>query len=200
MIYVKIEENTCKREVTMKKFKETTLKTEKIFEGNIISVQVDDVKLPDGNVSKREIVNHPGAVAIIPVTTEDKIVFVEQYRKPLNRSLIEIPAGKIETNEDPAITAVRELEEETGYTTDNLKYVTSFYTSPGFANEIIHIYYTNQLKEVQEPVIGDEDEFVEMMELSLQEAEQLIQEKKIYDAKTIYALTYLKLTGMNTLC
>src|SRR5690625_3535021 len=154
-----------KREGYMKKFEETTLKTEKIFDGKIISVQLDDVQLTDGTLSKREIVKHPGAVAIIPVKENKKILFVEQYRKPLERSIIEIPAGKIEPDEDPVVTARRELEEETGYTTNELTYVTSFYTSPGFANEIIHIYYTNQLQKLNDPVSGDEDEFVEIVEL-----------------------------------
>lgn len=184
----------------MKKFEEKTIQSDKIFDGKIISVQVDEVLLPDGNKSMREIVKHPGAVAVISVTPDKKIVFVEQYRKPLERSLIEIPAGKIEPNEDPDVTARRELEEETGYTTDSLKYVTSFYTSPGFADELIHIYYTNKLTELQHPVAGDEDEFVELVLLTLEEAEQYVKEKKIYDAKTAFAIQYLKNIGMNISC
>lgn len=177
----------------MDTFVEKTIRTKKIFSGNIISVQVDDVLLPNGKESKREIVKHPGAVAIIPVTKDGNIIFVKQFRKPLERSLIEIPAGKIEENEDPEITAVRELEEETGFTTDTLTYVASFYTSPGFADEIIHLYYTDQLQPLTERVEGDEDEFVEIVELSLEEAEQNVRDKKIYDAKTMYALLYIKL-------
>src|SRR5690625_4675186 len=134
----------------MDKFYEKTISSRSIFNGKIIDVQVDDVLLPDGNKSRREIVKHPGAVAIIPITEDNKIIFVEQYRKPLERSLIEIPAGKIEPNEKPEITAVRELEEETGYTTDQLELVASFYTSPGFADEMIHLYFTNQLKRLQQ--------------------------------------------------
>lgn len=177
----------------MDPFVEKTIRTKKIFSGNIISVIVDDVLLPNGKESKREIVKHPGAVAIIPVTKNGNMIFVKQFRKPLERSLIEIPAGKIEENEDPEITAVRELEEETGFTTDTLTYVASFYTSPGFADEIIHLYYTDQLRPLTERVEGDEDEFVEIVELSLEEAEQYVRDKKIYDAKTMYALLYIKL-------
>ena len=177
----------------MDPFVEKTIRTKKIFSGNIISVQVDDVLLPNGKESKREIVKHPGAVAIIPVTKNGNMIFVKQFRKPLERSLIEIPAGKIEENEDPEITAVRELEEETGFTTDTLTHVASFYTSPGFADEIIHLYYTDQLQPLTERVEGDEDEFVEIVELSLEEAEQNVRDKKIYDAKTMYALLYIKL-------
>lgn len=181
----------------MNKFTEKTLQTKKVFNGNIVSLQVDNVLLPDGNESTREIVKHPGAVAIIAITNDDRIIFVEQYRKPLERSLIEIPAGKLEPNEQPEITALRELEEETGYTTNKLDYITSFYTSPGFADEIMHIYYTDSITRLDKLVALDEDEFVEVHYLSFDEAEQFILEKKIYDAKTIYALMYLKNKRMN---
>ncbi|MBO1003109.1 NUDIX hydrolase [Pseudogracilibacillus auburnensis] len=184
----------------MKKFEEKTTKTEKIFDGKIISVQVDDVLLPDGNKSKREIVKHPGAVAIIPVTSDGKIIFVEQYRKPLERSIIEIPAGKIEPNEDPTVTAIRELEEETGYTTKSIQHISSFYTSPGFADELIHLYYTEELIQLEEMVQGDEDEFIQLITLTLEEAEQYIVEKKIYDAKTILAIQYVKISRMDKQC
>lgn len=180
----------------MKKFEEKTIASKHIFSGNIISVQVDDVVLPDGNHSKRELVKHPGAVAIIALTDDKRMIFVEQYRKPLERSLVEIPAGKIEANEAPNITAKRELEEETGYTTKELIYLTSFYTSPGFADEIIHIYYTDDIDLLAEAVSGDDDEFVEQIYLTIDEAEQYIKDKKIYDAKTIYAVQYVKMMGL----
>lgn len=180
----------------MKQFEEKTLTTRNIFKGKIINLQVDQVSLPDGNIGEREIVKHPGAVAVIPVTDSGKIIFVKQYRKPLERTLVEIPAGKMEPNEKPEITAVRELEEETGYTTDSLTYVTSFYTSPGFADEIMHIYFTNALKKLDTLVLGDEDEFVERMELSLEEAIQYVEAEKIFDAKTAYAVQYLMIKGL----
>jgi ADP-ribose pyrophosphatase len=176
----------------MRKFEEKTIATEKIYEGKIIGLQVDDVTLPDGKTAKRELVRHPGAVAVIPVTDEGKIVLVEQYRKPLEKSILEIPAGKLEAGEKPEISAVRELEEETGYTTDKLSFITSFYTSPGFADELVHIYFTNQLKKLEEPVPGDEDEFVELIELTLEEAKSCIERKRIQDAKTNYAVLYLE--------
>lgn len=180
----------------MKKFEEKTIHTREIFDGKIIQVQVDDVTLPNGKTSKREIVNHPGAVAIIPITSDQKILFVEQYRKPLEKSLVEIPAGKLEIGEDPEATAIRELEEETGYTTNELTFVNSFYTSPGFANELIYIYLTKNLKELEEKVAGDEDEFVEIVELTLEEAKAYEKERRIHDAKTTYALLYLEKMGL----
>lgn len=175
---------------------EKTLSTQKIFEGRVISVQVDDVELPNGKQSKRELVKHPGAVAIIPITSEGKIVMVKQFRKPLEKEIIEIPAGKLEEGELPEVTARRELEEETGYTTNKLEYIQSFYTSPGFADEILYVYVTNELKAMTEKAALDEDEFVELMEVTLEEAEQLIKEEKIHDAKTVFAVMYLKLKGM----
>lgn len=177
----------------MQKFEEKTIKSKKIYDGKIIKVQIDDVTLPNGKAAKRELVKHPGAVAIIPITKENKIVFVEQYRKPLEKSLIEIPAGKLEKGEKPEITALRELEEETGYTTDKLTYIASFYTSPGFANELMHIYLADELKVVKNPLPADEDEFVEIVELTLAEARQYVQEERIHDAKTNYAILYLQM-------
>lgn len=176
----------------MRKFEEKTIKTEQIYDGKIISLQVDDVTLPDGETSKRELIKHPGAVAVIAITNEKKILFVEQYRKPVERSLIEIPAGRLEEGEKPEVTAKRELEEETGYTTNHLTYVTSFYTSPGFANELMYIYLTDSIQKLTEPVQGDEDEFVELIELSLEEAVEYVKNNQIQDAKTNYAILYLQ--------
>lgn len=175
----------------MQRFEEKTMTTKKIFEGNIIDVQLDEVRLPNGETAQRELVYHPGAVAIIPITPDNKIVLVEQYRKPLERTLVEIPAGKLEQNENPLTAAVRELEEETGYTTTNLSQVTSFYTSPGFANELVYVYVTNDLIKMENPPAGDDDEFVEIMEVTLDEAKDLVEEGRIQDAKTNYAVLYL---------
>ncbi|TQR10958.1 NUDIX hydrolase [Psychrobacillus soli] len=176
----------------MKKFEEKTIQTEMKFQGRIITLQVDEVELPNGKTGKREIVKHPGAVAIIPITEDKKIILVEQYRKALERSIIEIPAGKIEPNEAPELTALRELEEETGYTTNKLQYIQSFATSPGFADEIIHLYLAENIVKVEEKAELDEDEFVELMHVSLEEMESMITSKQIYDAKTAFAYLWVK--------
>lgn len=176
----------------MKKFEEKTIQTEMKFQGRIITLQVDDVELPNGKTGKREIVKHPGAVAVIAITEDKKIILVEQYRKALERSIIEIPAGKIETNEDPELTALRELEEETGYTTKKLQYIQSFATSPGFADEVIHLYLAENIVKVEEKAELDEDEFVELMHVSLEEMESMITTKQIYDAKTAFAFLWVK--------
>jgi len=175
----------------MKKFEEKTISSETIFTGKIIQLQVDQVSLPNGETATRELIKHPGAVAVIPITKDNKIVLVEQYRKPLEKSLVEIPAGKLEIGEELQAAAIRELEEETGYTTNELSFVTTFYTSPGFADEQITIYITDSLEKLKNPVAGDEDEFVEVIELTLDEAKQYVLDGRIQDAKTNYAILYL---------
>lgn len=177
----------------MKKFEERTIQTTPIFDGKVISLKVDDVTLPNGATSKREIINHPGAVAVIAITDNHKLLLVEQYRKAIERSIIEIPAGKLEKGEEPIVTARRELEEETGYTTDDLTFVQAFATSPGFADEVIHIYLAKNLKKLEVAAALDEDEFVELMEVTLEEAEAMVADERIYDAKTAYAILWMKL-------
>lgn len=177
----------------MKKFEERTIQTTPIFDGKVISLKVDDVTLPNGATSKREIINHPGAVAVIAITDNHKLLLVEQYRKAIERSIIEIPAGKLEKGEEPIVTARRELEEETGYTTDDLTFVQAFATSPGFADEVIHIYLAKNLKKLEVAAALDEDEFVELMEVTLEEAEAMVADERIYDAKTAYSILWMKL-------
>ncbi|MDT0003490.1 NUDIX hydrolase [Listeria cossartiae subsp. cayugensis] len=172
---------------------EKTLHTEKIFSGNVIALQVDDVELPNGEKSKREIVKHPGAVAIIPFSADGEMYLVEQYRKPLEKTIIEIPAGKMELGEDPLVTARRELEEETGFQSDDLTYLTSFYTSPGFADELLHIYVARDLRKMEQPLAQDADEFINLVKVTPDEAEQLIEQQLIHDAKTMYAMQYWKM-------
>lgn len=177
----------------MNKFEERTIQSTPIFNGKVISLKVDDVTLPNGATSKREIINHPGAVAVIAITKDNKLLLVEQYRKALERSIIEIPAGKLEKGELPIVTARRELEEETGYTTDDLTFVQAFATSPGFADEIIHIYVAKNLTKLEVTAELDEDEFVELMEVTVEEAEAMVADERIYDAKTAFAILWMKL-------
>mgnify|MGYP003429166391 FL=1 len=179
----------------MKKFEEKTIHSQPIFKGKVISLKVDDVTLPNGETSKREIVNHPGAVAVIAITGEGKLVVVEQYRKALERSIIEIPAGKLEPGELPEITAARELEEETGYGCNELTYLQSFATSPGFADEIIHLFIARGLYKIENRAAMDEDEFVELMEITVEEGERMIAQQKIFDAKTAFAILWMKMQG-----
>lgn len=170
----------------MSKYQEKTVKSERIFEGKVITLQVDEVELPNGNLSKREIVRHPGAVAVIAVTPEEKMVLVRQFRKPLEKTILEIPAGKLEKGEEPIDCARRELTEETGYQAMSMEHVSSFYTSPGFADELIHIYEATGLTAGEAK--PDHDEFVDLIEVSLEEAKGYILSGDIMDAKTVFAI------------
>lgn len=167
------------------RLKETTVSTEPVFSGKVISLQVDTVKLPDGSLGKREIVKHPGAVAVLALH-EGRILLVDQYRQAMGRCELEIPAGKLEKGEDPMEAAKRELQEETGYTCGKISHLHSFYTSPGFADEIIHLYLAEELTSGEMAL--DDDEFLELYELTLEEAQQSIAEGRIADAKTLLAV------------
>ncbi|MDV2683325.1 NUDIX hydrolase [Alkalihalophilus lindianensis] len=170
---------------------EKTIQSTSIYKGRIIDLQIDEVELPNGKTSKREIVKHPGAVAIIPITKEGNIILVRQFRKALEKTIIEIPAGKLDEGEAPLMCAKRELAEETGYQSSELEFLLSFYTSPGFADEIIHLYVASGLSEGT--TNRDEDEFLDVMEVTLEEAEAMVGDQQIHDAKTAYAIQYLRM-------
>ena len=177
------------------KYKEITLQTTPIYSGKIISLQVDQVQLPNGKTASREIVRHPGAVAVLAIY-DSKMIVVEQFRKAVEASMIEIPAGKLEPGEDLAEAAKRELEEETGYTCSRIYPIASFVTSPGFADEILHLFAAENLQPGR--ANPDEDEFLDVSLITLDEALQYIAEGKIRDAKTmmaVYAWRLYQLTG-----
>jgi len=166
-------------------WREDTVHTEHIFEGKVISLQVDTVSLPGGRQATREIVKHPGAAAVMALL-DGKLLVVDQFRKPLEKFQVEIPAGKLDPGEDPLAAAARELEEETGYRAKELKLVSSFYTSPGFADEKLYLYFAEQLEAgTQNP---DEDEDLNVEAITLEQAEQYMAEGRISDAKTIMAI------------
>ncbi|PTE93811.1 ADP-ribose pyrophosphatase [Staphylococcus equorum] len=170
---------------------EKTLHKESIYKGAIIDLEVHDIELPDGQTSKRELVYHNGAVAVCAINPDNQVILVRQYRKPAEKTLLEIPAGKLEINEERESAAKRELEEETGYIAENLELITEMYGSPGFSNEKISIYLAKDLK------IGemnlDDDEFIEIETYNIEEITIMLQNKEIEDAKTIIALQYLSL-------
>ncbi len=168
-------------------FYEQTVETRPVFQGRVISLQVDTVKLPDGGTATREIVKHPGAVAILALTEgRGKMLVVEQFRKPLEKLQMEIPAGKLEPGEDPLDAAGRELEEETGYRAARLTRLHAFSTSPGFADEVIHLFFAEELERTE--VRLDEDEFLTCEAVTLEQAWQYIREGRICDSKTILAV------------
>lgn len=175
-------------------FIETTISRQELFKGKIIDLVVDQVRLPSGESSTRELIFHSGAVALLALTNEEEIILVKQYRKPLEQVMLEIPAGKIdETDSHHRETAKRELEEETGYQAEVLDFLMSFATSPGFANEVIHLYRAEGLIKVENPLPQDEDELIELCYFDLPTAKELIKTGKITDAKTILAIQYWEL-------
>lgn len=169
----------------MSDLREETIKSTPIFEGRVIRVQLDEVRLPNGETATREIVKHAGAVAVLAIT-EGQLLLVEQFRKPLERLLLEIPAGKLDPGEQPFDAAGRELQEETGYIATNLRPLYAFYTSPGFADEIIHLYVADQLTKGEQHL--DDDEFLNVRKLTLDQAKACIETGEIRDAKTITAI------------
>lgn len=173
---------------------EKTLKRELIFQGRIFDVAVDQVALPNGGESTRELIFHKGAVAVLAVTADDKIILVKQYRKAIEKISYEIPAGKLEQGEAGAeqVAALRELEEETGYT-GQLELLYEFYTAIGFCDEKIKLYLAKDLTKVDNPRPQDEDEFIEVLELSYEECMELVQSGQLQDAKTLIALQYYAL-------
>ncbi|OZM58706.1 ADP-ribose pyrophosphatase [Lottiidibacillus patelloidae] len=175
----------------MRDLTEKTISEQTIYEGKVIDLKVKEVRLPDGKIGKREVLNHPGAVAIVACTKENKLVVVRQFRKALERTIVEIPAGKLEKGEEPLDSAKRELEEETGYTCEKITKISAFYTTPGFSNQIVHVYFTNELSKGTQQT--DSDEFVDVMEITIDEALRMIETGEIIDAKTIYAVQYLQL-------
>lgn len=176
-------------------FEEKTLERQTIFEGQIMTVAKDKVQLPNGQTSYRELVFHHGAVAVLALTPDNKIILVKQYRKAIEDLSYEIPAGKLELGEagHEKEAAARELEEETGYAGE-LDLLYEFYSSVGFSNEHIKLYLAKDLQKVPDPRPQDEDEFLELLELTYEECMDLVKSGKIRDAKTIIALQYYALT------
>ncbi|TJX61439.1 NUDIX hydrolase [Soehngenia saccharolytica] len=167
---------------------EKTMKSERIYDGKILNLRVDTVELPDKKYSKREIVEHPGAVAIIAINENKEMIMIRQYRKAIDKILLEIPAGKLELNEEPIESAKRELKEETGYTADKIEYVMEFYTSPGFSNEKIYLFLAQGLTEgEQELEVG---EYIDVEKYSLDELMKMIKLGEIVDSKTIIGISY----------
>lgn len=184
----------------MGKMREVTAARKEIFHGHIIDVAVDTVVLPNGGFAERELVFHPGGVGIVAINAEGKILLVKQFRKPTEEILLEIPAGKIDdrdfddSDHDKAYhTGLRELEEETGFTTPAMEKVTASYLSPGFSNEKLWIYFTDNLVKVDNPLPQDDDEILEIYTYTLDEAKAAIENGDIIDAKTIIGIQYWEL-------
>ena len=169
---------------------EKTVSSRLIHEGRNFRSLQDEVELPSGLRTYRDIVRHPGAVAIVPVLPDGRIVLVRQYRYAIGKPLLEIPAGTLEDGEDPLECARRELREETGYEASELKAMLSCYMAPGYSDEIIHFYVARGLTKVG--MSPEEDESIEVEVSELGEIVRMIEENVIKDAKTIIGIRYLK--------
>lgn len=170
-------------------FNEKTIEVEKIYDGRIIKLELQSVELCNKNLAKREIIRHKGGVSIIPITEDNKIIMVRQFRKPFDEELLEIPAGKLEMDEKPEVCAVRELQEETGYTANNLSFMSVIYPSPGYTDEKIYIYKAENL--IAGNLSLDEDEFLNVESYTLNQSIEMVKSGAIKDAKTIIAIMLL---------
>jgi len=168
---------------------EKTLSSAYIYQGKIINLRHDKVKLPDDRETIREIVEHPGAVVILALTEKKEIVMIRQFRKPADEVLWELPAGTLEEGEDLVSCARRELEEETGYHPRKIKKLITFFSTPGFCNEKLTLFLAGDLEKKNKN--EDADEFIEVELIKPNEALRLVQENVIKDAKTIIGILYL---------
>ena len=173
-------------------FTEKTLKAERTYTGKIISVDVLDIELPDGRRTKREVVRHGNAVAILARRPDGKFVFVKQYRKAAEEALIEVVAGGLEAGESPEEGARRETAEETGYDVVSLRRLTTIICTPGYCEERIHLYFA-EITERAHAEDQDPDENVYPVILSEQEVEEGIRNGSIFDSKTLSAWACYKL-------
>jgi len=167
--------------------REKLIKSTKIYDGTVIHLREDEVLCPSGNHSYREVVDHQGGVAILFIQN-NKVCLIKQFRYAYEEEMLEIPAGKIEKNEDPLTTGLRELEEETGYVAKKATYLGGIYPSCGYTNEIIHLYLVTEA--TKKEVHFDEDENIDTYFFSLEEVLEMVKKGIIKDAKTICALQY----------
>ena len=169
-----------------------------IYQGAYLTFRVDTVERSDRSRAEREVVGHPGAVAILALDDRDRVLMVRQFRVAAGRTMLEIPAGTLDIDkatgaiEDPGLAAPRELEEETGYRAGSLKLLTSFWTAPGFATELMHLYLATDLSPADKDRLGpDEDERLELDHVPWAEAIAAVDRGEISDAKSIVALLWL---------
>ena len=167
------------------KFK--TLKSETVYEGKAFDVRREQLLLPDGKTTWFDLVVHPGAVTLIPIDSQGKILFIRQYRHAVGKELLELPAGTLEIGEEPDACAAREVREETGMSAGNLEKLGEFYLVPGYSTEYMHIYLASDLQ--SDPLPGDDDEFITVEAYPLDKLPDLIRDGMLQDAKSLAALS-----------
>ena len=162
---------------------ENTLSSELLYDGRVVHLYMETVRLPNGRESTREVIKHNGAVAIVAFDADGQVLLVRQYRQAVRRVLLEIPAGTLEPGEAPLDCAIRELQEETGYKPGKLESLGGIYTAPGYTSEFIHLFLATDLTESQLEL--DADEFIEVLHVPLAEVLMLIASGEIADGKSI---------------
>ncbi|MCI5839827.1 MAG: NUDIX hydrolase [Peptoniphilaceae bacterium] len=169
---------------------QTTIKTDRIYEGRILNLRVDTVEMPDKKYAKREIVEHQKGVGVIAFDGNDKIRIVKQYRKAVDSFMLEIPAGLVDANEDPIDAVKREMQEEIGYDSNDVTYLFDVYSSPGFTNSRTSLFVAKNLFKSQlEP---DEDEFIEKISLKVDDLYEKVLNYEISDSKTVIGILIAK--------
>lgn len=165
---------------------EKVVGTTRVYDGKLVKVDKLTVQLPDEATALREVVKHPGAVAIVPLDTDMNVLMVRQFRIAAQQQLLEIPAGTLEPNEEPDLAAVREMREETGFRPNNIQHIGGVYPAPGYTTEYIHLYYATDL--VEAPLEQDSDEFIDLVRMPLSEAIERVASGEIEDGKTVAGL------------
>lgn len=173
----------------------TRISTERRYDGRVIDLDVDTVRFPDGSVGHLEMIRHPGAAAVVPFVdppgaADPRVLLIRQYRHAASGYMWEVPAGRLEPGEPPEECARRELREEAGRTAGILVPLTSIYTTPGFTDELIHLFAAQNLSPV--PTAREADEFIEVHELPWSRVGKMIQDKEITDSKTLVTLMYVQ--------
>lgn len=169
---------------------EKTVESKTLFEGHIVTLKLDRAQLPNGSLASREVVEHPGGVAVLPLDAEGRVIMVRQYRYPLHNTLLELPAGKLEKGEDHRVCGIRELQEEVGITADEVIYLGGLYLSPGYSNEVLHLYLARGLH--QGECHPDEDEFLGIERVPFDKLLDMVMRDEIHDAKTVAAVLKTK--------
>ena len=164
------------------KLEETKISSQEIFNGVAIHLFKDEILLPNGHTGIREIIRHPGAICVLPLTDDGDVIFVNQFRYALNKVTLEVPAGKLEKGEDPKEAALRELSEETGLTAKNIVHIGDLYTTPALIDEVIHMYIATDLTQGEQHL--DYDEFVNTLKIPLSKAVDMVMAGEIKDSKT----------------
>lgn len=167
---------------------EKTVSSKVVYKGRVVTVHNDEAELPDGKVRPRDFIWHPGGVVVLPILDDGRVVFVRQWRYALGHPLLELPAGKLEMNEEPSAAIKRELAEETGYQAKHWEELTYIYTSPGFCNEKLWLYKATGLEEAKNVDTFDDEETIQLICLSPEEIKHMIQDREIIDAKTLCLL------------